>query len=226
MTDIDAKSLHALIRVLERYQWNNAAKVTVGYFVQDGRRHGIRLQKMNLNTEHGNDVYCISLSIEIPTSSGMFYVPIGEFSSVHPDAWKDYTPVVRIDQNWISWTTAVGHNRNACSVNASPRSTAVGRNTFTINGVGVDELVGELEGQLFQYNLVCDGTDMFDEKYITECFKFVAEEFESMYNGAQITSVDVMPMKIRVSTEGVEFKIPYDKIVREIEKYVYEGYRP
>lgn len=217
---IDSQAMHDLLRVIEKFNGPNLAKITVGHFEQDGQKYGIRLQKSRFNPEHGNILYTIWLSIEIPTSSGLTFVPIGEFSAMHPDSFHGYETSVRFDKNWVTWHTSINHDQTKCNINVSPMNSVVHRQRFDIEGEVPEELANDLEGQLFQHNLVCEEHMVVDEQYVRECFNFVLEEFQAMYKGAELTSIDIMPTMIQVSLGGVSFPVPYKKIVKEIEKYV------
>lgn len=213
-------SIHRLIRALEKYNEPNAAKVEVGYFIQDEKSYAIRLQKCYYNTDHGNEKYTISLEVQYPSSSGLVFVPIGEFSALHPLSNTAQVPQIRIDRNWITWYSAPQQDMLNCRVAVVPIKSVVHRHNFDITGDDLVEIANDFEGQQFQHNLVCEDYLLLDAEYNTECMSIVLKEFELMYDGkSEITCIDMMPSHI-IAAGGGKFELPYEQIATEIENYV------
>lgn len=210
-------AIHKIIRLIELYTEKQSK---VGVFTLNGKEHGIQLHRMNYNPDYGNLVSSVKLNIEIMTTSGLVYICIGEFSIVHPDCFINYVPQIRADKHWLSWDTNTLQCREKCVVSTNPTNMAGRRKSFSLSGKSPEEMVGELESEMFQYNLVCDNIDYVDELQCSEFFRFALEEFDAMYDGAKITGVGIVPLSIQVHSEVEEFYIPYDVIASEIEKYV------
>lgn len=217
---LDQEAIHRLIRALEKYNEPNAAKIEVGYFIQDEQSYAIRVQKCNYHPDHGNEKYTISLEVQYPSSSGLVFVPIGEFSALYPLSKTGQVPQIRIDRNWITWYSAPQQDMLNCTVMVVPIKNVVHRQNFNITGEDLEEIANDFEGQQFQHNLVCDDYLILDAEYNTECMSIVLKEFDLMYRGkSEITCIDMMPSYIFTSS-GDKFKLPYEQIATEIENYV------
>lgn len=216
---LNIAGIQRTLRVLEQFEAPNAAKIEVGYFTVDSKSYGIRVSKCYHNKPSCNLFYTIFLEVQFPSTSGLVWVAAGQFSALEPLSCVAYTPKIRIDRNWITYMASPKQDQYNAEVNITPIDNVRINKTFNVCGESTEEIMGDFEGQQFQYNLVCDDGDIMDEEYNAQCMTFVLDEFKLMYKGkAEITCVDLMPTHI-VRTSGL-FELPYDSIAMEIENYV------
>ena len=212
-------AIQRMLRALEQFNKPNAARVEMGYFEVQGAKYGIRAKKCYYNPEYGNELSTIELMIQYPSSSGLVWITIGEFSTLHPLSFMGYTPKIRIDKNWITYKAAPEQSRVECEISVAPMKGVARRHTFDVFGEALEDIANDFEGQQFQYNLICEDGMVLDENYNIECFNFVLSEFELMYKGeSTITCIDMVPSYIN-SAAG-KFYLPYDQIAGVIERYV------
>ena len=212
-------NIHRLVRAIERFTVPST-RTTVGHFMVQDMKCGIQLIRYNYHPEHSNTMFTTSLSIEIQTTSGLIYVPIGEFGSLHNDSFVDSVPRIRCDKHWISYQTSKKHKKGEMEVQTYIGPSNASRKGFHLKGDNSNEMLDNLESELFQYNLSCAQDEVIDDQLTHECIQFVLEEFDCMYNAeTEISCVDVMHTHVSIS-DGKTLIIPYDKIAPEIEKYV------
>ena len=216
---LNIAGIQRTIRALEQYNSANNARIEVGYFIVDGKSYGIRLRKNYYDTNYGDERYTILVEIQYPSTSGLVWVSLGEFSAVHPDSFTSYTPKIRIDRNWITYKAAPEQDQCSAEVTVTPIKSVVTKRLFHVSGEEIHEIADDFESQQFQHNLVCDDDELMDEEYNAQCMELVLNEFQLMYEGkAEITCIDIMPTHIIGA--DVNFAIPYDSIATEIENYV------
>lgn len=198
--------LHRVIRAFEVME--STPDIVCGVFEYNDSVHKIKVRKIT----KGDKLYDCTLKIEITTSSGKIYIPIGYFKSYDKDRLEDsYIPSICINKHWLTWEISKGVDYKRIKV--------LTNHTFNISTDSIEELYGELQSNIFQYNISCSNGFDVDDLMVLDCFQFTLDEIEYIKGcDTPITSIDVRHKTVYISA-GEYMLIPYNQIADALEAY-------
>jgi|AGFS01.1.fsa_nt_gi hypothetical protein len=213
---LNSIKLQRLVQIMEAMPRCIDRKV-VGSVPQGFR---IRVPKKYYHPDHTNDVWVASLQIEVPTMSGMLFVPIAEFRACHYSKFENAVPIISTDGHWLSWQSSYKSLQDIAMVSAGAVVQKGRPRVFSLENPFEDGY-DALECELFQHNVSCEPDMALDADKVLSDFSMGIDQIKRTFEKGDdlVNTCDILTGVLTIAVDNV-IVIPYDEIIEALEEYV------
>lgn len=185
--------------------------INIGSVCIDGENYGIRISKIyDPKAPEGMKAgYRCELKMEVPTSSGLLYVSIGDFNSYTVTTMnEDSIPSVILSNKWLAGYSTGRSDFKSMRVHCE--------DVHIISADSTDGFYDALEGEIFTHNIVCKPFEVIDDKPILNAFRAALDIFSKPNH--EITGIEVLHNMVHVNNY-TQIAIPFEQIADLIESF-------
>jgi hypothetical protein len=201
-----------LIRVVDAFEKCTSTElkfkssVKIGSVKIDGEEYGVRIKKVYDKAGEKPGYRC-ELKMEVPTSSGLLYVSIADFTSY--TEWEvNMSPSLLFSDKFLGCYASPDYNFK------SPMKISCGID-FILEGNST-EMYNAFERELFMHNIACRSGEVIDDVLMLDLYQMILDLLSTP--NREITGLELLHTTVYVNNY-TKVKIPYDAIAELIEEY-------